>query len=45
MFEHPENYENIPGQGIRATVAGVDWKIGKLQLVGEAEGTAFQGLR
>lgn len=42
IFVHPDNYENIAGQGIRATVAGVTWRVGKLQLVGEEEGTAFR---
>lgn len=41
-FVQPEEYENVAGKGIVAKVAGTTWKIGKLQLVGEAEGTAFQ---
>ncbi|MEK3988763.1 MULTISPECIES: heavy metal translocating P-type ATPase [Robertmurraya] len=38
---HPESIEDVSGYGVRASLDGLDWKIGKADFVGKMEAESF----
>ena len=38
----PERVENVPGHGVKAEIDGIEWKIGKLDFVGQEKCAAFE---
>ncbi len=41
MLSHPESIEDVSGYGVRASLNGIDWKIGKADFVGKIEAENF----
>lgn len=40
-LDHPDSIEDVSGYGVRASLDGLDWKIGKADFVGKMEAESF----
>lgn len=38
---HPDHIEDVSGYGVKATLDGIDWKIGKADFIGKVEAETF----